>query len=243
MTFECGKSVSLPAQYNKILQAAILNWLGDGAYASFLHDEGYKREKRKFKLYTFSNIFGTYEYDISKRKIIFLDKIQLYLSFYTEASHEMILRNIEERKPLCLGNHLLKLYDCELVQETYTDCLVETVSPVTIHSTFELVDGRKKTYYYNPFEKDFSEMIRQNLIRKYEAFYGEAAEENKFRIVPEKGQQLKSVTTYYNRFLIRSWNGKFRLFGSEEMIRMALLSGIGARNGIGFGCLLQKKIL
>lgn len=243
LTFLCKSPVCLPEQYNKILQAAILNWLGDGAYASFLHDQGYQCEKRTFKLYTFSGISGAHEYDGRGRKIVFSDKVQFYLSFYTDESHAMILKNIEEKKSLRLGNQFLSLFDCELVEERYVDCLVETVSPVSIHSTFELADGRKKTYYYSPFERDFSEMIRQNLLRKYEALYGEAAEDDSFRIVPEKGQKMKRVTIYYNRFVIQGWKGMFRLYGSEELIRMALLSGIGARNGIGFGCVVQKKIV
>lgn len=243
LTFLCKNPVSLPRQYNKILQAAILKWLGNEACASFLHDQGYQNEKRTFKLYTFSEISGIHEYDAKSRKIVFKDKIQLYLSFYTEESHTLLMKNIEKKKPLKLGVNLLELYDCELVREIYTNCLVETVSPITIHSTFELADGRKKTYYYSPFERNFSEMMRQNLLRKYESLYGILPENDEFRIIPEKEKTLKEVTLYYNRFLIKGWRGAFRLYGSEEMIKMALLSGIGARNGIGLGCVLQKKVL
>lgn len=174
-------------------------------------------------------------------KLFFYGKVQLYVSFYTEESHQMIVQNFLEKKPLILGNHLLQLYDCELAQEVYEPCLVDTASAVTIHSTPQLSDGRKKTYYYNPWENDFSEMIRQNLVRKYQAFYGEEPKEAAFKIVPDG--KMKGTTIYYNRFVIRGWNGSFRIYGAEEMIKMALLSGIGARNGIGLGCLLQREIL
>lgn len=243
LTFLCGSPVSLPGTYNKILQAAILNWLGDEEYGTFLHDRGFQNEKRCFKLYTFSELEGKHEYDTKKRKLVFRDKIQLYLSFYTDESLPLILKNIEQRKPLCLGENLLELYDCEVVNEIYTDCVVKTVSPVTIHSTFELVDGRKKTYYYCPLEKDFSEMIRENLVRKYEAFYGVLPEDSEFKIIPEKREKIKETSFYYNRFFIKGWRGMFQLCGSEEMIRMALLAGIGARNGIGMGCVVQEKIV
>lgn len=243
LTFLCNHPVSLPGQYNKILQASILNWLGDEEYVSFLHDQGYQREKRRFKMYTFSEINGKHEYDRKERKRIFSDKIQLYLSFYTDETDALIRNNIVKKKPLSLGMNQLDLYDCELVQEIYQSCRVKAESPLTIHSTFELPDGRKKTYYYSPFEKDFSEMLRQNLIRKYEAFYGMPPQNDEFRIVPEREKTLKEVTLYYNRFVIKGWRGMFRLYGSEEMIRMALLSGIGARNGIGLGCVVQKEVL
>ena len=56
LTFVCGEPVSLPVQHHKILQAALLAWLGNEQYVSFLHNQGYEREKRTYKLYTFSRI-------------------------------------------------------------------------------------------------------------------------------------------------------------------------------------------
>lgn len=242
LSFLCSSPVSLPVKYNKILQAAILNWLGDEEYVLFLHDRGYRNRKRCFKLYTFSELIGKHTYDTGKQKLVFGGKIQLYLSFYTDESLGLVLKNIEIKKPLCLGENLLELYDCEVVQEIYTDCQVKTVSPVTIHSTFELADGRKKTYYYNPYEKDFSEMIRKNLLRKYEAFYSKMPQNDEFKISPAKGRKIRETSFCYNRFFIKGWCGNFYLSGSEELIRMALLAGIGARNGIGLGCVVQKKL-
>ena len=133
--------------------------------------------------------------------------------------------------------------NCEIAAEEYRKCIVDTLSPVTIHSTFELADGRKKTYYYSPNENDFSEMIRQNLIRKYVSIYWEEPKDSSFEIKPENYKKIKEVIVYYNRFVIKGWNGSFVMAGSEEMIKMALLSGIGARNGIGFGCIAQKQLL
>jgi len=241
LTFQCVQPVVLPVQYNKIVQAALLTWLGDSnRYASFLHNEGYRYEKRVFKLYTFSKLFGKKEYDNTGKKIIFSKQIQLYLSFYGNEAHELILEHIDRKKNLQLGTAMLPLLDCELVQEGYTDCVVQTVSPVTIHSTFTLHDGRKKTYYYSPFEEDFSEMIRQNLLRKYRAWYQCDLEDEEFEITLEQKKSLRQAVIRYDRFVIKGWNGVFRMSGSPALIKLALLAGIGARNGIGCGCLLQK---
>ena len=243
LTFQCENPISLPVQYNKILQAALLSWLGNKEYADFLHNQGYERNKRTFKHYTFSNILGRSKYNQRKHKIVFYDQIQIYFSFYTDESHQFILDNIAERKPLILGKNALEFVNCEIAVEEYRECIVDTLSPVTIHSTFELVDGRKKTYYYSPKEKDFSEMIRQNLIRKCMSIYGNEPADSFFEIKLKNHKGIKEVMVYYNRFVIKGWNGSFILTGSQEMIKVALLSGIGARNGIGFGCLAQKQIL
>lgn len=243
LTFQCKNPVSLPAQYNKILQASLLTWLGNKEYASFLHNKGYENNKRVFKHYTFSNIFGQYQYNQRNHKIVFYDRIQIYFSFYTDESHQFILDNVAERKPLVLGRNVLEFVNCEMAAEEYRNCVVDTLSPVTIHSTFELPHGRKKTYYYSPKEKDFSEMIRQNLIRKYMSIYGNEPSDTTFEIKSESYKNMNEVTVYYNRFVIKGWSGSFILTGSEKMLKMALLSGIGARNAIGFGCLAQKEIL
>lgn len=43
--------------------------------------------------------------------------------------------------------------------------------------------------------------------------------------------------------LIKGWNGVFHMQGSPSLIRLALLTGIGARNSIGCGFLLQKSLI
>jgi CRISPR-associated endoribonuclease Cas6 len=241
LTFQCERPVSLPIQYNKILQASLLRWLGNKEYADFLHNQGYERNKRRFKNYTFSNIFGKNKYDSQNHKIVFYDQIQIYLSFYTDESHKYIFNNISEEKPLILGKSILKLMNCEMAVEEDRECIVDTLSPVTIHSTFKLSDGRKKTYYYEPWEKDFSKMIRENLIRKYSAINGVEPEDDNFEIQPVRESKLVCDTIYYNRFVIKGWTGRFKITGSPELIRTALLAGIGARNGIGMGCILQRN--
>lgn len=241
--FYSAEEIVLPIQYNHIMQAAILNWIGDQEHSIFLHDKGYTHEKRNFKLYTFSNLYGNYQYSPANKKIRFQGEIYFWCSFYEESIDNLIQRAAEKQKPLNMLNKKLAFIDCELVEEEYEDCFVEAVSPVTIHSTVELPDGRKRTYYYEPIEREFSEMIRQNLIRKYKAVYGKFPKDKKFQIVSLQNQNYKQVSIYYKNFLIKGWRGQFLLKGSKELIKLALLAGVGARNGIGCGCILQKDIM
>ncbi|MGN0299450.1 MAG: CRISPR-associated endoribonuclease Cas6 [Lachnospiraceae bacterium] len=235
LTFACNEPVSLPVQYNHIMQAVLLKWIGD----STLHDAAYEKEKRNYKLFTFSNLYGPYHYDSVHRRIIFEEYIQVYLSFYGIAEHPLILKNIREHRSIDLSGVILPLIDCSLVQETYgEDCVVKTLSPVTIHSTMQTMEGKQKTYYYSPLERDFSEMIRQNLLRKYEAYHGHLPENQEFSIEPVNKHCMKEVHIYYKSFSLKGWKGKFRLRGSAELIELALLAGIGARNSIGLGCIL-----
>lgn len=155
LTFYSEEPVMVPAGYHKILQAALLSWLGNRGYTSFLHDRGYQRDKRSFKLYTFSEMMGESFYHREKRKRIFTGPVQICLTFYSDEGHQVVAEAVGRRQPLWLGSNELSLVDCRLIKEEYRNCVVETLSPVTIHSTLITGDGRKKTYFYSPTEKDF----------------------------------------------------------------------------------------
>ncbi|MFN7181678.1 MAG: CRISPR-associated endoribonuclease Cas6 [Planctomycetota bacterium] len=44
--------------------------------------------------------------------------------------------------------------------------VVKMLSPITIYSTLTKRDGSKKTYYYNPFENEFGQLIRDSGVKK-----------------------------------------------------------------------------
>lgn len=239
--FYCDEKIKLPVNYNKILQASLLNWLDDGKYAKYLHDEGVTLNKRRYKFFTFSNIMGNCSYDKRFKSLTFENEIFLVLSFFFDDAHEYILKNIERKKPLKLGNYYCSFINCGMADEKYEDCIVDTVSPITIHSTMMKQDGKKFVYYYEPREAGFNELIAKNISHKLEAIAGIKLSYNLFSIKPHQKTKLKRIVTCYGGLTIKAWKGSFVISGPEEMIKMALLSGIGDRNSIGFGCVLQQN--
>lgn len=142
-----------------------------------------------------------------------------------------------------MGEQALFLVDFEEIEEKYGDCTVRTLSPVTIHSTFELPGGSKKTYYYAPTEKEFSMQLRDNIIRKYISIYGAEPDDDDLEIIPLNVQKMKKVVINYKSTVIVGWTGSFAIHGNPELIRIALLCGFGARNGMGMGAVIQKPII
>lgn len=59
-----GGKITLPIHYNYLVQAMIYKSISE-RLADFLHTRGFVYEKRQFKLFTFSKLFG--EYRIKKR--------------------------------------------------------------------------------------------------------------------------------------------------------------------------------
>ena len=145
----------------------------------------------------------------------------------------------DAERPLRLGDKLLPLESVYVVEDEFEDCYVRAVSPITIHSTFQLPTGTKRTYYYRPDEKDFSAMLRDNLVRKYRALYDKDSEDVSFSLIPLKDEKLQKKVVKYRDTVIIGWSGIFYMSGSKELIKLALLAGVGARNSMGFGCLLQ----
>lgn len=244
LVFSCPQPVTLPTSYNHILQAAVLAWLQDKEYTTFLHDTGYQRERRTFKLYSFSKLLGVHTINKKTGRITFREKVCVYISSYINEMEEFVIKSIDAKRPLRLGNVFLPIEEAYFIDDLYESCFVQAVSPITIHSTFQLPTGTKKTYYYNPMEKDFSIMLRDNLIRKYQAVYEKEPDNTEFSLVPLQDGSLRKEVLKYRDTIIEGWLGRFFMSGSPELIQMALLAGAGARNSMGFGCLVQiEKVI
>ncbi len=241
LKFYCEAPIRLPVNYNKILQAAVLNWIDGGDYSRFLHDEGLSFNNRKYKLFTFSNLMGNYVYDSKSKTLTFTDEIRLVLSFYSAESHKCIINNIRSEKPIKFGDSYGRFEECAIAEEIYESCVVDTMSPITVHSTMLKNDGGKFTYYYEPSESGFGRLIADNLARKIAAVGGIKNESDVFCIRPHKSVRPKRIVTSYGGMTVKAWTGRFEIWGSAETLKMALLAGVGDKNSIGFGCILQNS--
>lgn len=106
-------------------------------------------------MYTFSDMMGEHFYQAEKKKLIFTGPIQICLTFYSDESHSIIAETVGVRRPLRLGPVWLQLVDCQLVMEEYRNCVVETLSPVTVHSTLMTGDGQQKDLFLQSDRKRF----------------------------------------------------------------------------------------
>lgn len=235
MTMNFEGDLKLPFQYNNIIQAIILKCLGDENYQKFIHGTGYFNEKRNYKMFSFSRLEGQYERDYNDKKIIFKDKIKLNICSAEDKFMQYIVNNI-----ICADN--INIYGKGINIEEIkcsnkklgTDVTIITKSPVVTYSTFE-IDEKKKTYYYSPYEKDFSEKLKDNLIRKFKALYDKEPISNDLSIECKELNRLKESVVVYKGTVIKGWNGVFHMQGSDELINLAYNSGLGSKNSQGFG--------
>lgn len=92
-------------------------------------------------------------------------------------------------------------------------------------------------------EDDWSETIRRNLLRKYQALYNLAPEDDRLSWTwgqeylreSERRRRCASVLTDIRGIKIRGWLALFAVEGSTELIEIGYEAGFGSRNSMGFG--------
>ena len=234
-------TIHLPVHYNHLLQAMILNSIDDEAYRTFMHDEGYRYEKRQFKLFTFSKLSGKYSLSQDKKFIDFEEEIM----FIVSSSQESFIKQLEQGikgKIIRLGSNELQVTKLIVKEESLTgDYLkIRTLSPIVAYSTI-IEAGKKKTLYYTPQDEQFSKVLRENIIKKYKSIYGERPLQNEdFDVLAIATEKYQKSVVYYKNFIINGYSGNYVLLGNPVLIQLALEAGLGGKNAQGFGCIEAK---
>lgn len=236
--FNLKEPVSIPIQYNHIVQAIIYSWISDDKFRNFIHSKGYNFEERVYKLFTFSKINGSFRMDKGNRKITFFNDVRITISSAVDEFMEYLLGTVLiESNPINIGGAKIEISKVEVKRtpDLFKKAQVYTLSPVTAYSTLE----NKQTRFYNPFDREFSQYIRNNLLHKYEAYYGNQPENSDFTIRPIGA--VKEARVNYKGFHILAYNCEMEMEGSEGLLRMAYDAGVGGKGSQGFGCIEVKK--
>jgi CRISPR-associated endoribonuclease Cas6 len=233
--FFSEKNLKLPISYNEIIQGFIYRHLNK-VLSDFLHNHGFTYEKRRFKLFTFSRLMGKMR--IKDNTFEITPPFKLIVS----SPYEEILRNLAENliKPseTKIGHNTVYIesINVHFMPRISEEVKIKMLSPVTIYSTFKEADGRKKTYYYNPFKKKFSQLIKENILKKYSAIYKKKPDSEDFIIEPIRVSKKDEKIVKYKDFIIKGWMGIYNIKGNPELIKLAYDAGIGNKNSQGFGC-------
>ena len=233
-----SETLILPLHYNHLVQAALLNTIPDEGYKQFMHDEGYYYEKRSYKLFTFSKIRGCYKVLKETKQLKWQGNIELIISSSQKKFIEELAKGIETQG-IQLGKNRLRADRLEIIkEEIQTGHLkVKSLSPVVAYSTIQ-VEDKKRTQYYSPQEEAFSNILRENILKKYKALYGEEnLMDDSFEVIPIATEDYKKSVVYYKNFIINGYNGSFVLIGNPRLIQLAIEAGLGGKNAQGFGCI------
>ncbi|HHV38599.1 MAG TPA: CRISPR-associated endoribonuclease Cas6 [Tepidimicrobium sp.] len=230
-----GDNIVLPIQYNHLVQAMIYNQLKEDV-ATFLHEEGFQKEKRTYKMFTFSRLKGKFDLDRENSRIEFIGPVKLTISSPYEDFTNSIGNSILSAQTIELGSNRLMVNEIAVKKEIVNKNRIEiqAMSPIVTYSTLFRKDGKKYTYYFNPIEDEFSEIINNNLKNKYQAFYSRKAPEGDVIVNPIGRTRLSVVN--YKGFIIKGYMGKFAVEGPIPLLQIGVGAGLGGKNSQGFGC-------
>src|SRR5215217_908532 len=102
-------SLRFPIQYNHLLQGLIYNNL-EQALASWVHEQGYSYGTRRFKLFTFSRLFGKRKFD--KGYVEFSGPSHFYLASVDTEILGSLAEHLLRKPSVCLGSAECRI--CEI---------------------------------------------------------------------------------------------------------------------------------
>ncbi len=246
ITLSCRNRFVIPVNYNHYIQGLIYQHLPT-QLSNEIHNEGFQLGGRKFKLFSFSQLFVENGYFDFNRHVKVLATSKM-ISFYLSSAVEEILHgfasSMARENLIKLGSNLLEISAIEVIKKPNLSNQItyKTLSPITMYSTLLTPDNRKKTYYYNPFEEEFSKLIHRNLLKKLKLLNPENGEyidrlaEEPFKIEMLKtGKYPEEKIIKYKGFVIRAYSGLLKLRSDPILHEIAYDTGLGSKNSQGFG--------
>ena len=242
ITCDIGGGIDLPINYNHFLTGVIYQFLkgSDPEYADFLHQDGYESENRRFKLFTFSQLMAK-QREIRGSQIHFRSLLTWFVSSSQEPFLENFAAALIQHGIIQIQHHRLRVQDVEVLRQPrfgpqmHFRCL----SPITM-STMRERDSRLSTHYCLPDDPQFSDLVRQNLIRKYHTVYRHPPPDESFAMtfdqtyIDNKNGRVTRLVNYKG-IRIRGVVSPFHVVGTPELIRVGYECGFGDKNGAGFG--------
>ena len=236
--------ILLPESYNYFLQSYIYTSIS-AALSKKLHDKGWEYGKRRFKMFTFSQLYAarserflsaTSPSQPQKRHIRLSSPCWFFLSSPEQQILQELAQSLLADKEARLGNNILRLNSVTILQspdflpDEINTIDVRTMSPITVYKT----DETHHTTYFSPHDAAFAAYIRENARRKFAAYAGHEPDLTGFDITPID-ERNHPVTIDFKGTMIRGYAGGFHLTGHAELLRFLYDVGVGSKNSEGCG--------
>ena len=239
----------LPINYQYEQSAAIYRILSgaDEAYASWLHDNGFRLESGKtFKLFVYSR-FKIENFRIlrdTERLQIFSDSVEWQVGFLPEKSTEKFIQGVFQDQVFEIGDTRSVVQfivrSVEVMPEPdYSERMVfATMSPLCLK--LRRSDG--KMDYLSPTDARAPFLLFNGLFDKYKLFYGKDCpytfSECKMKVLDTpKSALIKVKAGMPEETRVRGFMCKLEMEAPVELMRLMYEGGAGSLNSQGFGCL------
>ena len=242
------RNATLPLNYNHAVAGLIYRTIGTASeeFAAYLHDKGFEADRRRFKLFTFSRLFAKRSRVVGDRLMLESPEVSLQVSSPVGDFIEHFVSGLFQSEQFHIAGCDFRLAEAETIAppEFSERMTFRVLSPVT-----ESVRDEQNRVRYLNLEDDWSEIIKRNLMRKYEALYGRAPVDDRLHwewdqiYIAEavKRNRRPSVLIEVSEGIkVRGWLAPFTVEGSKVLIELGYEAGFGSRNSMGFGLTESK---
>lgn len=240
----------LPANYQYELSGWIYNTLarGDANYTDWLHTNGYTKDQKQFRLFTFSNLQIPKMRMEGDRIELLSDYAQLLLSFLPEKATAEFIKGLFASKSFILGDRFSQVQCFVQRVEVLSAPIIEpsmtfrTLSPMVLSG--HLPNG--KPTYLSPDVPEAAQHIYENLCAKYQAFHGKnfipCYGTNppdwgiSFSILaPIKRKKITIKAHTPQQTYIVGYNTLFKIALPHDLMHILYETGVGEKGSMGFG--------
>ena len=247
LSFKRLRGNYLPANYQYLVSSWIYKVIGraDEGHSAFLHEKGFRAEGRAFKLFTFSQL-DVRPYQMEGNAIRLLgNEMKLTVRFLVDASLQNFIHGLFMQQHVGLGQQGMPPTDFEVTSveaqsQTVFKPLVryQCLSPICVSQ----LRGDGTTAYLSPENRNFGELLIQNLVRKEKALQLANEEPRttlsyKFTLLNsprKKGIHIKENSDSHTQLIGYLFN--FELLAPPELHEIGYYAGFGEKNSMGFGC-------
>lgn len=233
---ESEKAISLPWNYPEWLMGLFYRWVNAGnlALGYHLHEKGFSVEGHRYKLYTFSWLFGK-QLRATAQGLVLHPPLTWYVSSPLPAIIEAFVQGLWKEPEVSLGRHPVTVSRTELLSEVLPEgpaLRIRTLSPILV-STREVREGdaTPRKVFLAPDHPAFSRILTENLRRKLQALQHPPVE-GQLQLIPLRTRSR--LLTLHGTHL-RAYEGTFVCEGPPKLLLLAYQAGLGERTGQGFG--------
>lgn len=219
--------------------------------ARFLHNEGLRpgfadERDKSFKFF----VFGVPELPkyYFRGEYKWFDKGLVYWQISSPIADiiDCIVASLAIKKSVRIGRSLFFVTDIEFIAPpVFTqEMRFIALSPLTVSTSWQDIEGKRVKYYVRANEKDFGELVVSNLLAKYYALNGKEVDDSQLHFEFDE-DYIKSVGGFdskkisrlirYGTTEIKSVVAPFIVRGNPELIWLGWESGFGNSNSQGFG--------
>lgn len=234
------RPLELPTQYNQAVQGFIYHHL-EVTLAHWLHEEAYRYQERRFKMFTFGRLQGSYTRRLDSDTIIFETPVTLPIASADGRILQSLAETLLRANEVILHQTPCQVASVGIVPPPKPDLSrpvrVRALSPITVYSTLQGPTGIKKTYYYTPQEREWSTLLLDNLRRKAVAlgWESERVAELHGRITPLRvGPRDRRINRFKGTVIV-GYTGEYTLELPPALFELAYDTGLGSKNAQGFG--------